>query len=962
MTTKTQLIKETPKYQGTTSNIVKDIFKVIKQNITEEEQKTYYLPEELDLDKIFYDAAYGSGVSVELTIKRDTEMTEPFLVDAMYVPEEEILEITIQLNPFEEPKSYAPLYQYLMEYVRHELEHFDQEYKGTLPDTEEGLGTMEYYSQPHEVQAQGAGLNLQAKKTRQGYEKVVGDSIELTKQRYGLSDEEGNGLYNLIVGDIEERYGKKELNESINYTTLGKIAKLYVNRTNVEDLGEDRIRIVPSWPKDDGFGSITIPSEPYHIKFKKGIRTVALTTARSHIAPIVNLVNRELKLYSLSSEESNMVLEYYRDFLVDKIQDTVRPPLNEQLESVEDKERLTRAMNKYFNSHYVPPVEGICEIKVRVSDITTKTEPIRITIVFDKDTWFTKGLEDSITGRIHHTRRSKIDNIRKSVTDEAKKLFNVELWDIGTAFADCDDLSLLYEQQNLVDLQDDKSFTPRGHTIFDDDEYKVWAALDKKSFCEFAKGTKWCEEKAHMWDRMGYSKGDGGGTYYFVKDKKTGDLNLVSDYSRIPLLRDGDIRQVFNEDGIPMDKFKFFSQKTELRKLFDIKYTLQQRMRYDMPFTPEEQQEWYEENKTPLSTVVYALAQGKDVEKNMVLLEDFLGEELSITDNYHYRPSSSSVRNYIDIQNEGIVLYMEEETYIKNIICVDENDEYYYNRAYDHYGDDYEEMDSDELNYMACWFGGEVMQRVYALMEKLGADEKSACGDFDDGQFTGFFDEHFSQMWETTTDELLTHVGYGVGEGRRLAMREYLDSEITISATNEGRGEVSVYIPYVQLLFYLTTHKLGDLSPLLSDNKCIGELDGGLSDMWYDSWDWPQHTHEEIDYTMNEFLDKIDESDISVEERKERMNKYKKTIKDLNFKEHNTWGTQYQFKQPWKDGNTIKVRHYNVEDDTVDLYINTPTMVYRNIPANNIPLEDLVKFTQPTLFEGVWEEIGKGYN
>ena len=31
---------------------------------------------------------------------------------------------------------------------------------------------------------------------------------------------------------------------------------------------------------------------------------------------------------------------------------------------------------------------------------------------------------------------------------------------------------------------------------------------------------------------------------------------------------------------------------------------------------------------------------------------------------------------------------------------------YYYERAFDAYGDDYEEMDSDELNYMACWFGG----------------------------------------------------------------------------------------------------------------------------------------------------------------------------------------------------------------------------------------------------------------
>ena len=951
MTTKTLLIKETPQYQGTTSNIVKDIFKVIKQNITEEEQKTYYLPEELDVDKMFYDAAYGTGVNVELTIKRDTDMVEPFLVDAMYVPEEEILEITIQLNPFEEPKSYAPLYQYLMEYVRHELEHFDQEYKGTLPDAEEGLGTMEYYSQPHEIEAQGAGLNLKAKKTRQGYEKVVGDSIELTKQRYGLSDEEGNDLYNLIVGDIEERYGKKELNE--------------------------------------------------------------------------------------------------------------------HLESREDKERLVTAMNKYFNSQYVPPVEGICEIKVRVSDITTKTEPIRITIVFDKDAWFTKGLEGSITGRIHHSRRSKVDTIRKSVTDEAKRLFGVELWDIGTAFADCDDLSVLYEhyeipepeshdailqyllnntkidydnrqvkfpfaplldehnmnhtfgfrhlsnapsplfylrpsksfmeyvkiggldEQESINLwleyrnilrekfndeeefpgtfltEQAESFTPRGHTIFDDEEYKVWAALDKKSFCEFAKGTKWCGEgpvynRADMWERMYGTQG--GGTYYFIKDKKNGDLNLVSDYSKIPLLREGDIRQVFNEDGIPTDRHKFFSHKDQLRKLFDIKYTLQQRIKYEMPFTAEEQQEWYEENTTPLSTVVYALAQGKDVEKNMLLLEDFIGEELGITDRHHYRPASSSVRDYIVIEKEGIVLYMEEETYMRHILCLGEDDDFYYNRAFDHYSDDYEEMDSDELNYMACWFGGDVMKRVYELRERLGGAEKTDCGDFDDGEFNEFFDQHFSKMWDSTTDDLLSHVGYGVGEGRRVQMREYLDTEIIIPATSEGRGEVSIFIPYIQLLFHITNHNMETLSPLLSDNSCIGEIAAGLSDIWYDSWDWPDHTHEEIDYTMNEFLDKLDESDMSVEDRKAGMIKYKKTIKDLNFRPINAWGTQYEFKQPWEGGNTIKVRHYNVEDDTVDLYINTPTMSYRNIPANNIPLEDLVKFTQPTLFKDVWEEIGKGYN
>ena len=56
-----------------------------------------------------------------------------------------------------------------------------------------------------------------------------------------------------------------------------------------------------------------------------------------------------------------------------------------------------------------------------------------------------------------------------------------------------------------------------------------------------------------------------------------------------------------------------------------------------MPFTPEEQENWYEENITPLSTVVYALAQGKDVEKNMALLEDLVGPSLTVIEGYRYR-------------------------------------------------------------------------------------------------------------------------------------------------------------------------------------------------------------------------------------------------------------------------------------------------------------------------------------
>ena len=507
MTTQSYLINETTQYQGTTSRIVKDIFKVIKQNITEEEQKTYYLPEELDLDKPFYEAAYGSGVSVELTIKRDTEMTEPFLVDALYVPEEEIIEIVIQLNPFEEPKSYAPLYQYLMEYVRHELEHFDQEYKGTLPDVEEGLSTMEYYSQPHEVEAQGAGLNLKAKKTRQGYEKVVGDSIELTKQRYGLSDEEGNDLYNLIVGDIEERYGKKDLNESTEKKeNLVNAINSYFNPPKYKGVCEIKAYISD---EDTGIESLKVT-----IIYDKNIWERREMRIRADVAEDleklfgIQLWNIGIGLADCESDYS-LLYEHYEIPEPDS-HDSILQYLLDNTTIDYDNQQVEFPFAPLLDEHNPSRTFSFRHLSNSPSPLFY-LRPSKSFMQYVK----IGGLNEQET-----------INLWLEYRNILREKFNAD-----ERFP----VVFLTEQ----DLQGDKSFTPRGHTIFDDDEFKVWAALDEKSFCEFAKETKWCDSGPPnhntMWKRM-YGAGEGG-TYYFVKDKKSGALNLVADYSKIPLLR-----------------------------------------------------------------------------------------------------------------------------------------------------------------------------------------------------------------------------------------------------------------------------------------------------------------------------------------------------------------------------------------------------------------------------------------
>jgi hypothetical protein len=135
-----KVVKESIEYQDMTFNIVNDIINIINRTQGVKGKKEYYLPlegetyDELDL-----------SLSVELTISRNENVKEEFNVenenvkeefnvDTYYVADEDVIEILIELNPDKEPRSYNHLYYYLIEYVRHEIRHGEQDLKGELVD------------------------------------------------------------------------------------------------------------------------------------------------------------------------------------------------------------------------------------------------------------------------------------------------------------------------------------------------------------------------------------------------------------------------------------------------------------------------------------------------------------------------------------------------------------------------------------------------------------------------------------------------------------------------------------------------------------------------------------------------------------------------------------------------------------------------------------------------------------
>ena len=205
-----KVVKESTEYQDMTFNIVNDIINIINRTQGVKGKKEYYLPlegetyDELDL-----------SLSVELTISRNENVKEEFNVDTYYVPDEDVIEILIELNPNKEPRSYNHLYYYLIEYVRHEIRHGEQDLKGELVDDDNDDETeLGYYSKDYEVDAQTSGLNTRSYAQVKSQEDIIHSAVMNSIKRRGLSPEDGKILYDILLKDMKEKYGDTSLSES----------------------------------------------------------------------------------------------------------------------------------------------------------------------------------------------------------------------------------------------------------------------------------------------------------------------------------------------------------------------------------------------------------------------------------------------------------------------------------------------------------------------------------------------------------------------------------------------------------------------------------------------------------------------------------------------------------------------------------------------------------------------------
>ena len=195
---KETFITEQKKSREATRQVVRDIINTVKSKKT----GTFYLPE----DDYYSFTNIPEEFSVELTIKK-TKKIEGIKVNANYVPDEQVIEVLILFNPDNIEKNLYNLVGSLNDLIIHELEHLHQDFKGELDinTDSESLEPLEYYTQPHEIEAQVKGFSRMSNLRKQSFEKIVNDWFNTHKEIHRLSDSERQEVIGKLM-DFNKRF------------------------------------------------------------------------------------------------------------------------------------------------------------------------------------------------------------------------------------------------------------------------------------------------------------------------------------------------------------------------------------------------------------------------------------------------------------------------------------------------------------------------------------------------------------------------------------------------------------------------------------------------------------------------------------------------------------------------------------------------------------------------------------
>jgi len=189
--------------QSEKRNVVRKVVEDIIQIFKSKGDGEYTLPEDTTGEFTYQFENLKNDFNVELRIQESDEV-DKFELDGGYYEDDETIEIEIVFNPEAFPKSLYELVGDLNETFRHELQHHLQYGRGD--ENPKGKKSPEkYYSQPHELDAQVAGIKRKSKITKQPFEQSVRDWFAKNKNKHTLN----NASQERVIQRILQYYNNK---------------------------------------------------------------------------------------------------------------------------------------------------------------------------------------------------------------------------------------------------------------------------------------------------------------------------------------------------------------------------------------------------------------------------------------------------------------------------------------------------------------------------------------------------------------------------------------------------------------------------------------------------------------------------------------------------------------------------------------------------------------------------------
>ena len=195
---KKKFILESTKNASYIRNIVKDIITIYKQ----ESDGEFYLPDELNYEETHYTLP-NSVIELEL-ILHPTDEVDDFKLNANFYRKDDVIVVKIVYNPEKKTQIIYELIGELNEIIAHELRHQFQrdtemyDFSDEDEDDEE-LEGLEYYSQPHEIDAQVEGFKRMKKVTRRPFEELVRNWFRTHQDIHQMNPEDTKTVIDMIM-------------------------------------------------------------------------------------------------------------------------------------------------------------------------------------------------------------------------------------------------------------------------------------------------------------------------------------------------------------------------------------------------------------------------------------------------------------------------------------------------------------------------------------------------------------------------------------------------------------------------------------------------------------------------------------------------------------------------------------------------------------------------------------------